>query len=68
VGGVPAVLRPGSSAFDPLGRRAGYADGLASTAVGIAANESIASGRAVDLDSLGIRLDLDDKGALGPRR
>ena len=39
---------------DPLGRRAGYADGLASAAVGIAANESIATGRPVSIASLGL--------------
>ena len=39
---------------DPLGRRAGYADGLASAAIGLAANESIASGSVVDVASLRI--------------
>jgi hypothetical protein len=39
---------------DPLGRRAGYADGLASAAIGLAANESIATGRPVEVASLGI--------------
>jgi predicted dehydrogenase len=39
---------------DPLGRRAGYADGLASAAVGIAANESIATGAPVSVPGLGI--------------
>lgn len=39
---------------DPLGRRAGYADGLASAAIGIAANESMASGAVVDVASLGL--------------
>jgi predicted dehydrogenase len=46
----------GAAAPDPLGRQAGYADGLASAAVGIAANESIATGAPVDIDSLGIGL------------
>jgi predicted dehydrogenase len=48
---LDALLRPGTSA-DPLGRRAGYADGLASVAIGLAANESIATGRPVDVADL----------------
>jgi predicted dehydrogenase len=44
----------GGSAPDPLGRRAGYADGLASAAIGLAANESIATGGVVDVASLRI--------------
>jgi predicted dehydrogenase len=44
----------GRSSPDPLGRRAGYADGLASAAIGLAANESIATGRVVDVASLRI--------------
>ncbi len=39
----------GASAPDPLGRRAGYADGLASAAIGLAANESIATGCVVEI-------------------
>ncbi|WP_413451965.1 Gfo/Idh/MocA family oxidoreductase [Georgenia phoenicis] len=34
---------------DPLGRAAGYLDGLRAVAVGIAANESLRTGRAVDV-------------------
>ena len=44
----------GGSTADPLGRRAGYADGLASAAIGLAANESIATGRVIDVASLEI--------------
>jgi predicted dehydrogenase len=46
--------RDGSA--DPLGQRAGCADGLASVAIGLAANESIATGRVVDITELGIKL------------
>jgi hypothetical protein len=52
--------RDASAAPDPLRRRAGYADGLASAAIGIAANESIVTGRPVDIGSLGIELALAD--------
>jgi predicted dehydrogenase len=58
-GDVPlldSVFRPAQSAADPLGQRAGYRDGLASSAVGIAANQSIATGAAVTIDSLGLGL------------
>jgi hypothetical protein len=41
---------------DPLGQRADYADGLASVAIGLAANESIATGQVVDVSQLGIEL------------
>jgi predicted dehydrogenase len=51
---LDSVFRRGVSATDPLGRRAGYADGLASAAIGIAANESMSTGAPVDIDSLGI--------------
>jgi predicted dehydrogenase len=44
----------GDGGPDPLGRRAGYADGLASAAIGLAANESIATGGPVEVASLGI--------------
>jgi predicted dehydrogenase len=44
----------GAAAPDPLGRRAGYTDGLASAAIGLAANESIATGRPVDVATLHI--------------
>jgi predicted dehydrogenase len=43
----------GASA-DRLGRQAGYRDGLASVAVGLAANESMASGRPVAIAELGL--------------
>ncbi|HEY2508711.1 MAG TPA: Gfo/Idh/MocA family oxidoreductase [Streptosporangiaceae bacterium] len=39
---------------DPLGRRAGYTDGLASAAIGLAANECIATGRPVDIAAFGL--------------
>ncbi|GAA3871786.1 Gfo/Idh/MocA family oxidoreductase [Tessaracoccus defluvii] len=39
---------------DPLGRAAGYLDGVRAVAVGIAANESLASGRAVTMEELGL--------------
>ena len=63
-GDVPlldAVFRsPASGGYvaapDPLGQRAGYRDGLASSAVGIAANESIATGAPVTIESLGLGL------------
>jgi len=41
---------------DPLAQRADYADGLASVAIGLAANESIATGNVIDVASLGIDL------------
>jgi predicted dehydrogenase len=41
---------------DPLGQRADYADGLASVAIGLAANESIATGKVIDVSQLGIEL------------
>jgi predicted dehydrogenase len=47
---LDSVFRRDATAPDPLGRWAGYADGLASAAIGIAANESIATGRPVDID------------------
>ncbi|WP_136518025.1 Gfo/Idh/MocA family protein [Cellulomonas telluris] len=43
---------------DPLGRAAGYRDGLRAVAVGIAANRSMALGRPVLVDDLGLG-DLD---------
>lgn len=39
---------------DPLGQRSGYADGLASAAIGLAANESMATGLPVSVASLGL--------------
>lgn len=47
------VFRPGS-APDPLGRRAGVADGLRSAGVGIAANRSLETGRVVRIADLGL--------------
>ncbi|WP_432514432.1 Gfo/Idh/MocA family protein [Kineococcus sp. SYSU DK001] len=41
---------------DPLHRPAGYLDGVRSVLVGVAANDSLASGRAVDLRSYGLPL------------
>lgn len=38
---------------DPLGRQAGYRDGVRSVIVGAAVNESLATGRAVHLDDYG---------------
>jgi predicted dehydrogenase len=42
---------------DPLGRAAGYRDGLRAVVVGIAANRSMETGQAVDVASLGLALD-----------
>ena len=42
---------------DPLHHRASWRDGLRSAAIGIAANESMATGRTVDIDSLNLPLD-----------
>ncbi len=47
------LFRPGAAA-DPLGRRAGYTDGLLSLAVGLAANESLRAGRMVAVDELAL--------------
>ncbi|GAA4682741.1 Gfo/Idh/MocA family protein [Phytohabitans rumicis] len=41
---------------DPLRRTAGYADGAASVAVGVAGNESLRTGKAVYLDELALPL------------
>ncbi|MBX9243361.1 Gfo/Idh/MocA family oxidoreductase [Actinotalea ferrariae] len=41
---------------DPLGRRAGYLDGIRSVAVGLAANISMAEDRRVDITELGLTL------------
>jgi predicted dehydrogenase len=49
------LFRPGASA-DPLGRRAGFRDGLRSLAAGLAANESLRTGRMVAVDELGLTL------------
>ncbi|MFC7404232.1 Gfo/Idh/MocA family protein [Georgenia alba] len=43
---------------DPLGRPAGYLDGVRAVAVGIAANESIRTGEPVDIVRLGLGVDL----------
>ena len=48
---LDAVFRPGGP--DPLGQRAGYADGLRSAAIGLAANRSIATGQVVNAGDLG---------------
>ena len=42
------------AADDPLGRQAGYRDGLASVAVGLAANTSMTTGRPVRVAELGL--------------
>jgi predicted dehydrogenase len=52
---LDSLLRRDAPA-DPLGQRADYADGLASVAIGLAANESIATGQVVDVSQLGIEL------------
>ena len=44
------------AAADPLGQRADGADGLASVAVGLAANESIRAARVIDVAELGLEL------------
>ncbi len=51
---VDAVFRPGGA--DPLRQRAGYAGGLRSMAIGLAASRSIASGQAVNVCELGFPL------------
>lgn len=43
---------------DPLGRAAGYKDGLRAVAVGIAANRSLETGQAVLVEDLGLGADL----------
>jgi hypothetical protein len=43
---------------DPLGRPAGYVDGVRAVAVGIAANESIRTGQAVDVDALDLGVEI----------
>jgi predicted dehydrogenase len=60
---IDDVLRRGQPR-DPIGRRADYRDGLRATAVGIAANRSIATGAPVELASLGLPL---DRGGTLPR-
>ena len=52
---LDSLLRRDAPA-DPLGRHADYADGLASVVIGLAANESIATGHVVDVSQLGIEL------------
>ena len=52
---------------DPLGQRADYADGLASVAIGLAANESIATGTVIDVSRLGLELGRAPGRAPGPR-
>ena len=53
---LDAVFRPGGP--DPLGQRAGYADGLRSAAIGLAANKSIATGQVVSVADLGLAFPL----------
>ena len=43
---------------DPLGRPAGYVDGLRAVAVGIAANASMATGQAIDVADLNLGIGL----------
>ena len=43
---------------DPLGRAAGYVDGIRAIAVGVAANRSLATGAPVLVDDLGLGVDL----------
>jgi hypothetical protein len=52
---LDSLLRRDAAA-DPLGQRADYADGLASVAIGLAANESIATGNVIDVSQLGLEL------------
>lgn len=42
--------------LDPLGRAAGYLDGVRAVAVGIAGNEFIKTGNAIVIENLGIDL------------
>jgi hypothetical protein len=51
------LLGPESSGPDPLGRAAGYLDGVRSVLVGAAANLAIAGGAPVRLADLGVPLD-----------
>jgi hypothetical protein len=51
---IDAVFRPGGA--DPLRQRAGYAVGLRSIAIGLAASRSIATGHAVNVSELGFPL------------
>ncbi len=48
---------------DPLGRPAGYLDGIRSVAVGIAGNQSLISGQAVCTEDLKLGVDLGCSGA-----
>jgi Oxidoreductase family, C-terminal alpha/beta domain len=52
---LDSLLRRDAPA-DPLDQRADYVDGLASVAIGLAANESIATGHVVDVSQLGLEL------------
>ena len=45
---------------DPLERAADYRDGLRSVAVGIAANESLATGRVVDITEFGLPIEREE--------
>ncbi|HZL03448.1 MAG TPA: Gfo/Idh/MocA family oxidoreductase [Cellulomonas sp.] len=61
-GGGDAILLKdvfrGASADDPLGRAAGYLDGLRAVAVGIAANQSMVTGLPVTVTDLDLGADL----------
>jgi predicted dehydrogenase len=63
------LFRP-SDAADPLGRAAGYRDGLRSVAVGIAGNRSLATGQAVAVADLDLPLQDEERhpAATTPRR
>ncbi len=60
-GGDAILLRDvfrGRDGEDPLGRPAGYVDGVRAVSVGIAGNESIRTGQPVDIDALELGVDL----------
>ena len=61
-GGGDAILLGdvfrGRTEEDPLGRPAGYVDGVRAVAVGIAGNESLRTGQAVDVDALELGVDV----------
>lgn len=54
------------SGEDPLGRRAGYLDGVRAVAVGIAGNLSLESGGPVLVENLNLGADLDPNGPRTP--
>jgi predicted dehydrogenase len=61
-GGGDAILLAdvfrGRQSEDPLGRPAGYVDGVRAVAVGIAGNESLRTGQPVDIDALDLGVQL----------